>query len=99
MTMDLMQRGSKALASWHHKFNVSEEHADTQLKTWGNQSAEVYRKVEAAVRREMVSRVNAQITSILLSPRTQDDVTIESNFRDVLIHIIIRDVLSKEVTA
>tara|TARA_R100000951_G_C2501934_1_gene137666 strand:- start:224 stop:520 length:297 start_codon:yes stop_codon:yes gene_type:complete len=98
MTMDLMQRGSKALASWHRKFNVSEEHADAELKTWANQSAEVYRKVEAAVRREMVSRVNAQITSMILSPST-DAVTIESNFRDVLIHIIIRDVLAKEVTA
>ena len=94
MAMDLMQRGAKALASWHRKFNVSEEHAQGELKTWANQSAEVYRKVEAAVRREMVSRVNAHITSMILSPRTQDAVTIE----DVLIHVIIRDVLSKELS-
>ena len=99
MVMDLMQRGAQALASWHRKFNVSEEHATGELKVWSEQPEEVYRKVEAAVRREMVSRVNAQITSMILSPRTQDAVTIESSFRDVLIHIIIRDVLSKEVPA
>jgi hypothetical protein len=94
MVMDLMQRGAQALASWHRKFNVSEEHATGELKVWSEQPEEVYRKVEAAVRREMVSRVNAHITSMILSPRTQDAVTIE----DVLIHVIIRDVLSKELS-
>lgn len=94
MAMDSMQRGAKALASWHRKFNVSEEHATGELQTWAEQPEEVYRKVEAAVRLEMVSRVNAQITSMFLSPRTQDAVTIE----DVLVHVIIRDVLSKELS-
>ena len=94
MVMDLMQRGAQALASWHRKFNVSEEHATGELKVWSEQPEEVYRKVEAAVRLEMVARVNAQITSMFLSPRTQDAVTIE----DVLIHVIIRDVLSKELS-
>ena len=97
MAMDLMQRGAKALASWHRKFNVSEEHATGELKVWSEQPEEVYREVEESVRAAMTSRLDKQLTSIIYGKEAHFCLNVDQDFKAILIHTIIRDVLSKEV--
>ena len=67
-----------------------------ELIKWISQPADVHHKVEVAVREELEARLNAQVSSMIYSGHCFYTMDVESNFRSVLIHTIIRDVLSKE---
>ena len=71
-------------------------HTRSELYKWVTQSADVHHKVEVAVREELEARLNAQVSSMIYSGQCFYTMDVESNFRSVLIHTIIRDVLSKE---
>ena len=71
-------------------------HTRSELHKWITQPREVYQKIELAVREELTSRVNERVSVMIYSGRTFCTMDIETTFRSVLIHTIIRDVLSKE---
>ncbi len=66
---------------------------------WISQPRDVHAKVETAVREELEARLNAQISSMIYSGTTFYTMDVETTFRAVLIHTIIRDVLSKQLAA
>ena len=71
-------------------------HTRSELYKWITQPRDVYQKIELAVREELTSRVNERVSVMIYSGRTFCTMDIETTFRAVLIHTIIRDVLSKE---
>lgn len=97
--MDIIQRGAEAIVRRNKSFYVSEEHTDTELKVWSEQPEEVYRKVEESARAAMTSRLDKQLTSIIYGKEADFCLNVDQDFKAILIHIIIRDVLSKELSS
>ena len=97
--MDIVQRGAEAIVRRNKSFNTADEQKAAELKVWSEQPEEVYRKVEESVRAAMTSRLDKQLTSIIYGKEADVCLNVDQDFKAILIHIIIRDVLSKELSS
>jgi len=97
--MDIIQRGAEAIVRRNKSFYVSEEHTDTELKLWRDQPSEVYRAVEESARAAMACRLNNQLSAVICGKEADFCLNVDQDFKAILIHIIIRDVLSKELSS
>ena len=97
--MDIVQRGAEAIVRRNKSFNTADEQKAAELKVWSEQPEEVYRKVEESVRAAMTSRLDKQLTSIIYGKEADFCLNVDQDFKAILIHIIIRDVLSKELSS
>jgi len=95
--MDIIQRGTEAIVRRNRSFNTPDEQTRAELKVWSEQPEEVYREVEESVRAAMACRLNKKLSAVICGEEAHFVLNCEQDFKAILIHIIIRDVLSKEV--
>ena len=97
--MDIIQRGTEAIVRRNKSFNTADEQKAAELKVWSEQPEEVYRKVEESVRAAMACRLNNQLNAVICGKEAHFCLNVDQDFKAILIHIIIRDVLSKELSS
>jgi len=95
--MTIIKSGAEAIVRRNRSFNTPDEQTRAELKVWSEQPEEVYREVEESVRAAMTSRLDKQLTSIIYGKEAHFCLNVDQDFKAILIHTIIRDVLSKEV--
>jgi len=95
--VDIIQRGTEAIVRRNRRWNTPDEQTRAELKVWSEQPEEVYREVEESVRAAMTSRLDKQLALIIFGKEADFCLNVDQDFKAILIHIIIRDVLSKEV--
>ena len=95
--MTILKSGAEAIVRRNRSFNTPDEQTRAELKVWSEQPEEVYREVEESVRAAMACRLNKKLSAVICGEEAHFVLNCEQDFKAILIHIIIRDVLSKEV--